>query len=554
MRGTVLNLGLALRRRITWRWLRVETFVSNVCARLGQTSYRQLQPKRRGRLSRAGLSIMEVLFAIGVLTIGLLGVASILPVATFNAAKSIKTDRAVEEFNNRVASDVAKISDSFNDVVIANNSLNAFQNAPPNDDRRLARLINVSTAEFGARLATYDYTTPSQPVLPDAFCIDPWFLGAASALRDDVSDPVNARNGYDRTMFPCYDPRLHPLAVPPSEPIGSSLGPAPAYNALVDLPRFTRVGLAFNGTSLLAAINTESEIRRSDDFSIYVPKDTTQGAGLFIQRGGNAAGSLAKNTVSSRYSSIVTMARSAIGSNLFNAAVITIEDREVVTVPVGTFNGHVAGQVAAQNMRPYVPPAWLPDDPAYPNSFPTDATKLYGDETIGYVNAAPRPIAGGGGGEFRFRTNRYVKPDVRDGDWLMLMRREYVRTPGTTAITPGVLKYAWYRVTDVIQAPTLTGPNLTDPYETHVSVDGPDWVFHPIQTEMIIGGVTYYAPPYFSTTTQPSWSTAPAFNLDDMPATGTDPAAPPTYNHFNYGTVVVLMPRVISVKQFQVRL
>lgn len=508
----------------------------------------------RRSVRRCGLSIMEVLFAIGVLTVGLLGVASILPVATNNASQTLKTDRAVEEFNNRVAADVAEISNSFNEVVVANNSLNAFNTAPVNSFRRKERLFEISTLNFGTYIGTYDVTVGPQPVLPDAFCIDPWFLTAAGALRDDQSSTTDDRNGYDRTMFPCYDPRVHPITVSPSQPLSASSGLA------VDLPRFTRVGLGSRNAALLAAVNAEAETRRSDDFSVNIPDDTTLGPGLFVQRGGNQAGSLAKNTVTSRFSSIVTLARSATGSNLFNAAVITMQDRDIVTVPGGTFDGHrtpPAGLVPAHNLRPYT--AWVPDDPAAPNSFPTDQNLLYPEEVIGYVNAAPRPITGGGGGEFRFRTHRRVRPTVRSGDWLMLMRREYVRAPGTTTIVPGVLKYAWYRVTDVIQKPTLLGdpdPSLNpqSPYETHVAVDGPDWVFHPIQTPIQFGAQTFYAQPYYGTWTQPTWSTAPAFNLDDMPAAGVNPNAPPTYNHFNYGTVVVHMPHVISVKQFQVQL
>src|SRR6056297_3357026 len=384
------------------------------------------QRRRAVASPRHGLSIMEVLFAIAVLTVGLLGVASILPVATNNASQALKTDRAVEEFNNRVASDIAEISESFDSVVVAENSQTRFGATG-------RRFRDIPTSRFRNHLQSYDPVAGPQPQLPDAFCIDPWFLTAASTLRDD-SSPGGDRNGYDRTMFPCYDPRVNPVTASPSDPLAASLGGG------VDLPRFTRVGLAFGGTSLLAANNAESEIRRSDDFSIVVPDDTTLGPGLFVQRGGNQAGSLAKSTVTSRFSSIVTMARSAAGSNLFNAAVVTFQDREVVAVPGGQFNGHVAlgaGQLAAHNLQPYT--AFAPDDPAFPNALPNDDQRIYDEEIVGYVNAAPRPITGGGGGEFRFRTNRFVKPDISGGDWLMLMRREYVRNPATGTIIPGVL-------------------------------------------------------------------------------------------------------------------
>ena len=504
---------------------------------------------RRPSVMRSGLSIMEVLFAIAVLTIGMLGVASILPVATNNASMALQTDRAVEEISNRVAMEVAKLEDNFQEVKVGYNSLAQFNlNTSPRQGQRYA---NVSTTQFGNHIAAYEThpsaTAASQPLLPDAFCIDPWFLTAASTLRDDESDPLTSRNGYDRTMFPCYDPRLDPLNVSPTDNLGQSV--SAGLIKTIDLPRFTRVALTLTGSSLLAANDAEYQARRSDDFSIVVPDDRTRPPGLFVQRGGNGVFSPAQNKVSSRFSSMITMARSAPGSNLFNAAVVTMLDRNIVTVPGGYFNGHVAsaaaGSIPAHNMRPYT--AWLPDDPARPNSFPQDENLIYPGEMLGYVAKAPRPISGGGGGEFVFRTNRYVRPSISDGDWLMLMRRDYIRNPGTGAITPSTLKYAWYRVSDVIRPPTVVNIAGTEYYESQVAVRGQDWLFHPIQQQVF----SQYGPPYFGNAIQPTWGTPPAFDFDAMPAQGVNPLG---YNHFDYGTVVVLMPDVVSVRQFQVQL
>ena len=261
------------------------------------------------------------------------------------------------------------------------------------------------------------------------------------------------------------------------------------------------------------------------------------------------AGSLARNTVSSRFSSFVTMSRNEPGSSLFNAAVVTLLDRHVETVPGGVFNGHLplaAGQIAAHNMTPYA--AWLPDDPAAPLSIPRDENQIFPGEMLGYVTYSPRPISGGGGGEFQFRTNRFVRPSLRSNDWLMLMRREYKRDVATGAVVPGALKYAWYRVSDVIQRPSVVNVGGVEFYEAQVAVRGPDWVFHPIQVS-IFGSA--YAPPYFGAATQPTWGAEPSFDYDSMPVQGVNPTG---YNHFDFGTVVVLMPDVVSVRQFQVQL
>lgn len=512
--------------------------------------------RHRDGIKRRGLSIMEVLFAIGVLTIGMLGVASLLPVATNNASMALKTDRAVEEINNRIATEIADMAGSFDEVVIANNSDASFTATD-------LRFNEVSTDSFATTIAGYEKhgsaVAATQPSLPDAFVIDPWFLTAAGTIRADSSNPGTERNGYDRTMYPCYDPRMHPYNVSPTEAIGNSLGGGPTFAKQVDLPRFTRIGLSFNGTSLLSAMNAETNARRSDDFSIFVPEDRTRPPGLFVQRSTNNAASLKKNTVSSRFSSIVTMARSDVGSNVFNAAVVTMQDRKVVTVPGGYFDGAIprpaSGDLPAHDLRPYA--AFLPDDPGNPRGFAREENMVFPGEQIGYVSESQRPISGGGGGEFVFRTSRYVKPEISSGDWVMLMRREYTRDPvsATPIIVPTTLKYAWYRVADVVKQPAVVTRAGVALYETHIAVDGPDWVFHPIQTAFFTSFTPpYYAPPYFPNSAaapRPSWGTPPSFVLDNMPANNTDPVG---YNHFDYGTTIVLAPDVVSVRQFQVRL
>ncbi|MDV6033552.1 MAG: hypothetical protein F9B45_26370 [Phycisphaera sp. RhM] len=510
------------------------------------------------RSFRRGLSIMEVLFAIAVLTIGLLGVASILPVATNNAANALQMDRAIEEINNRVATDMARLEGSFTEVIVANNSLREFNsptgsfnntnafNAPP-----AARFKSISTQEFGSHISQYDvrYTVDTggptnQGRMPDAFCIDPWFLCATNNLRDDTdnTNPNQRRNGYDRTVFPCYDPRYHCVAYSPSDPLSAYI-PLPGSAAsptLWNLPRFTRLALPFDGSSgLLSAAGARALTLRSDEFSLFSPKDSTRGPGLFVQRSANAAHSLTRNTVSSRFSSIVLMSRSKPGSNLFDAAVVTMKDRQVVTVPG-------AGPALAHQLTPYTA-----TDPSIVNAPPPPENELlFPGEQIGYVSVSDRPFVGGGGGEFKFRTSRFVLPDLDNNDWLMLMRREYITNPATGAVEPRGLKFAWYQVSDVTGEPTvITDPNNVVCYETQVSVRGPDWMFHPTQMEFF--GTTYSAP-YYGAPSQPSWGNAPAFDYDNMmDSSATDPTG---YKKQDYGTVVVIMPEVVSVKPFQVQL
>ncbi|MEO1525446.1 MAG: hypothetical protein AAFX06_08415, partial [Planctomycetota bacterium] len=268
---------------------------------------------------------MEVLFAIGVLTIGLLGVAHILPVATNNAANALRKDRAVEEVSNRVARDLAQLQSSFDNVIVAERSLLRY-----NGVGGQRRFTEQSTATFGAFIAGYDPALapapangrPQQPQLPDAFCIDPWFLSATNTLRDDTgADPDDNRNGYDRTLFPCFDPRYDPIANSPSAALSLSTRPA-SRGRLWDGPRFTRVAPSFDGsTGFLSQMASEFSVREGDALSLVHPEDSSRASGLFVQRssngGGTGSNSMARNTVRSRYSSIVMLARSQPGSSLF---------------------------------------------------------------------------------------------------------------------------------------------------------------------------------------------------------------------------------------------
>ncbi len=442
---------------------------------------------------------MEVLFAIGVLTVGILGIASVLPVATHNAAQTLKRDKAIEEVTNHVAAKIARIGEQLDSVVVVNNSQQVFNST-------------------GQR-----YNEISLAGLPNSFCIDPWFVTAANNLRNDANTmPDNTRNGYDRTQFPCYDPRFNPT-LSPSAPIATSVSGG------WSTPRFARVALPFPGASGAPSFKAaQSSAREYDNLSIFQPKDTTFPPGLFVQTG--QSGTLAKNSVSGRFSSIVMMSRSAPGSNVYQASVVTMLDRDVTIVPGG-------GSQAFQ-LQPYTA---APADAINP----FDNQLTYADEVMGFVTFAPRPFIGGGGGEFVYRHSAFMSPEVSSGDWLMLARQQYaVRVPGPAptyqpvTFTPLETRFAWYQVRSVVQAPTIVAPDV---YETRVAVRGPDWVFHPSQ--IVIHPSLGYAPPYTSS---------------PPPLAPTSPN-PPEYNFFNtgdqnFGTIVVLMPKVVSVQQTQIAL
>jgi hypothetical protein len=466
---------------------------------------------------RRGLSIMEVLFAIGVLTVGLLGIASILPVATTNASKTLQRDKGIEEVNNTVAAEVARIGEQMDSVILANSTAASHP--------VVSRFLEIPLAS-----------------LPNAICIDPWFLTAADNLRpgDGSAASMSLRNGYDRTQFPCYDSRFDPMLSPSQQLSDSGTPVAPAFSPSPDIwftPRFTRVAVPFDGSTSAPSFKAmQSGAREVDNLSLFQPKDTTFPPGLFVQKASTSR-ALSKNNVSGRYSSMAMLSRSAPGSNIYQAAIVTMLDREVVIVR--------GGGAQAFQLAPYTAAA--------PDKFnPADDELTYADEVIGFVTFAPRPFIGGGGGEFVFRHSAFMSPKVRAGDWLMLARQEYaVRNipPSTPPLPSLAVKFAWYQVRSVVQSPLqIDLPPADDPegdvFETRVSVRGPDWIFHPSQVN--IAGLGY-APPYTEA--------APRFGPD----MGGFTANPPEYNVDNtadrrFGTIVVLMPKVVSVYQTQITL
>jgi hypothetical protein len=78
---------------------------------------------RRWSNNRGGLSIMEVIFAVGVLLIGLLGIASILPVAANNANNALRSDATTAAIENQISNAVGRLPERLTYVDVPNSSL-----------------------------------------------------------------------------------------------------------------------------------------------------------------------------------------------------------------------------------------------------------------------------------------------------------------------------------------------------------------------------------------------------------------------------------------------
>lgn len=133
----------------------------------------------RARSCRGGLSLLEVMFAMGIIAVGLLGVLTILPVAGMRTTRGTVTDAADR---------------------LGRNAVREFDLRMMRQPNMWTRL-NMVTSQYGPY--PYQATPPVAPLErvcleSRSFCIDPLFI--ATPLATSVTDPTIAE------AFPYYPP------------------------------------------------------------------------------------------------------------------------------------------------------------------------------------------------------------------------------------------------------------------------------------------------------------------------------------------------------------
>ena len=445
---------------------------------------------------RSGISLLEVIFATGVLLIGLMGLAAVLPVATNNARRSLESDRSKEVFNNQDANrslrgldDVSLLSSYFR----GENSLTNFNN------KKQAFLSNTPPGEPASVYPSVDVVGISD--LPPVFCVDPWFLTAANTVRDDVSPRVN---GYDRSLFPCYDDSYDP-----------SQSPSVILN-----PDVTWSGRRMPRVSISQITSVDYNEFMAKDFDairvVLNPDDKSLPPGLFVKRANDGL-TRTSTALTGRYSYLMTMRNHGRTGNI-----VVFKDRQVVIDPSGDFGLNDV----MQNDSTLGPRHKLTPYTAAPFEQINQSTdqQTFADERIGWVTYA-KNVLRGSGGSFEFKTNPYVDPNVAPGDWVMLLRRNY--SPGPT---PRDLDFAWCQVSSVDEPAVLENGF----YRSRITVKDVSWIFHPLQTYNRFSGSGPYRPG------SPPRGWDPSSEIYDGDSNG----------EYLYGTLVVLMKNVVTVRSF----
>ena len=419
--------------------------------------------------SRRGLSLMEVLFAIGVLMVGILGIAAVLPVGTKNAASALRTDASTSSVENQVSNALARFGGRPESVVIPVPSQNGFagtgsnpnvgvllgglwqNNAALDPVRPTAQQQRYNTASTLIARNAFPNIDPATglpaPSAAVAFCIDPAFLAAASNLRPDAGN-VNSRtvNHYDRTKFPCYDINYDPTIAP-----GLQMNTASAWPVT---PRMLRVSVSSETTSAPTDAVANVLLSERDGLPLTKTKDKTQSPSLFFSELGVGRVDREK---SGAYSSMVTFTPTSASGTNYDVSVVVYESRQLTMFDTTMLT-------SGFQLSPFTAAA---NSIVWPLGNNTNIVPpTYGEEVMGVVTATSGLIEDGVGA-FTFVQSNRCNPEVKVGQWLMLTRFDEPL---------GINCYAWYRISAVLTAPYVVG----DTYVAEVEVRGQDWLYFPL--------------------------------------------------------------------------
>jgi hypothetical protein len=378
------------------------------------------------------MTILEVMFAIMITTIGLLGAIAVFPVASEYARKG------------RLNDEVTVCAES------------AVHTMDARGMRRPERWITYRQDNMGNWLQV-DYYTPApnnliQPGL--SYCLDPRFIAA------NISGAAPLPSDSRTINFPAF-------AFNPSGQVSNN-NPDHSSNGLGG-PRMRRITLAY-GTPSTVSPYLPFPYPMGPFQADYVFSFEDQ---LAYERPGVQKGSLARNDnaqpafqlyspIRLNNGTILPGKREEDGKLSWMATLVpkidrwnaTLEDKYVLSIVV-----FYSRSPSLRLENPSVNPPTLP--------FNEWTAIIFGDS--GFHST------GYGGGEVTISATSPDRLRMRAGDWLMLSGHVMARDPVNNVATT-VPTFKWYKVTDADEDPR--GPttiNGTPYYQRDVTLVGPDW-------------------------------------------------------------------------------
>ncbi|MCR9292220.1 MAG: hypothetical protein NXI32_05840, partial [bacterium] len=355
------------------------------------------RPRDMCRLRRAGATVLEVMFAIFVVIVGLMGIASLIPLAARNAEQSNAYNQSLAQgqiwlndflarglnrpnsftrrgsgFNWQWYNDTAFTTGNNVPVPIGfyNFSKRGIQNTPGNviPNSFLTPTNSAVTSLAGARIWAQQ-----------SVCIDPVFMSDPDVIRS-FNTGAARYNGYRASVFPYYEDGHNPIED----------GFAPATNAWPDQPRMLRVTLGGNAGQIPNKLVKDLFVSRDDVATFISDDDKTIPASRLFSQGA------VKSLTTGDYTWMATLTP------------------EPVPTPslTDTTTDYVLSLVILQRRdRQYLAPGTSPP--------PGQAESKPQGERLVWVQPLSGDFRGGNGGRVRLLSNQYVEDRVHVGDWIL---------------------------------------------------------------------------------------------------------------------------------------
>ncbi len=383
-----------------------------------------------------GVSLVEVIFSIGVIIIGILGVMSILPLAGRRAQDSVSMSVGAA-MGNSVVGEI--LSNRWNQKwQLRILTPPDFPN--PYTERAVRTYIDTPVSPHN-----YTETTFTLPVQP--FCIDPMLIRA-----DTTVTRLDDQSGFNTLYFPYYKPTHNPIVDP------SILGAPQLAEGVIEvegaapLRRLIRVGLLRGPSdtailpsgSLLSASEAFHVGERRDDIRFTRPKDRTLPAIISGERATEVAGSTNYGT------------RFGKGDYSWIATVVPEQTRGYATLSV---------VIIRNRLRDF----------DIPTSFPaTIPERNASAERLATVTSATG-FVGGAGGMVTITSSLNTVLRMLPGHWVMLSSFTGSQLP----------VHRWYRIASLGGDAVKNEGDGT--WRREIQLDGADWEFSPtVPTQMTI--------------------------------------------------------------------
>lgn len=395
---------------------------------------------------RHAVTVIEVLFAMGIALVGLAGIAALLPLASRQASYSYNLTRSAS-----MADDTMNQIEA--DDLIALDGLEYWNQA--------VGVPQWSTAFQGP---------PAGSTIRPSYCIDPIYWGT----QPSIPAAFGAPGAFERTYFPYYAQTYNPLSDAANAP---SAWPAPQ-------PRMFRatykpyVGLGVTNPASRMSYKAAINLFGSRDDLTAIENDQDGTKNIVIGQQTSLLGDILKAASENVATRMITVSPTPVdpaspaGTNpLYNVAVVVFRQRllDLSTPDLTTLTTESLPE--AERVAWALPPSLIPSVNA--NAAVANTSTFHGDS----------------GFELNLYSHRNTDSRVRTNDWILLSR-EFNFPIGPIYV------FGWFRITSVDGDVIVNSPgnqglgkfvvnndpfgnviNANSIWRKRIRVTGDDWIF-----------------------------------------------------------------------------